>query len=138
MLAVKRIRLIGDHWDRVLERIARHAEPHCEVWQRAEHIVRHLPEWISGPRENIEERFQEIGGRVFLHGCALDDEIRMLHLIRNEIFNYVGDQAAPVTAVDLYGQEEFAIQLMHAFDAMVVALVRGHQQALREQIRTAA
>jgi hypothetical protein len=145
MLAVKRIRLVGEHRDQVLERILRRAGraeighlSRSELRRTAELIVTHLPQWMASPREAVDERFRAIGSRVFLDGVPLDGEIRALQLIRDDILGYVRDQAAPLNAVEVYAQEEFGLQLMHLFDVMTVSVVRGHEQALREQLEAAA
>jgi hypothetical protein len=71
-------------------------------------------------------------GRVrFEQNVPLHEAVRRIHLLKDKIIGFIHEQGLPMTALDLYGEEELEFKINRFFDAMIYQLVRGYEDAQR-------
>ena len=96
-------------------------------------LLGRLGHWLSpGAVEELELRYTGLGARLFQEDIPLTDSLRGLFLMRERILDYLEEQVASKSTMDLYAEEELDRRLARFFDRLAVYVTRGYEQALRK------
>src|SRR5215469_15012466 len=117
MLSARLIRLIESHHkqicDRILRDISRQPElthlqriPEIEVRERAQIILEHLGDWLSGNATEVEKKQEEVGQRRFEQTIPLHEAVRALCIMKYHVIEFVEEQGIPRDSLGLYAEEE--------------------------------
>jgi hypothetical protein len=144
MLSGKLIRLIEVHQqeitDRLLRDIHRYPElthlrqlPEVELRERSQNILENLGYWLAQTNEDeIAHKYVGIGKGRFHEGVPLHESVHALFLIKEKMFDFIGEQGFPPDALQLYAEEELERRVGRFFDLLVLHLVRGYEEAWRK------
>ena len=113
--------------------------PDAELREYGEHLLDRLGHWLAGGTEQELADYYEGTGRLrFEEGVPLNEAVKGLFLVKNKMIDFVLNQAAARTYMQLYAEEEFEHCIDRFFDILVWRLVKGYEQALRKTARAAA
>lgn len=149
MLSSRLIRMIGDHWEEITARVVRQIRiqaalrelgklPEPELRERARELLLNLGHWLVCPEEELAGRYQRLGETRFEEGIPLHELVCALHLIKEQMIEYVREQGICQTSVDVYAEEELLYNVDRVFDKLVYHVVRGYERALRGHARAVA
>jgi hypothetical protein len=143
MLSGRLIRLIETHSDEIARRAIRQIHedselthvgslPDSELRERAQAILRNLGHWLAaGRKAGVINQFEELGRLRFEEHIPLHETVRALHVVRNQMVDFLHEQGLPESTVDLYAEEELEERVTRFFDELVCHLVRGYEEALK-------
>jgi len=113
--------------------------PDAELREYGEHLLHRLGHWLEGGTEHELEQYYEDTGRLrFEEGVPLYEAVRGLFLVKNKMIDFVLNQAAAKTYMQLYAEEELEHRVDLFFDILICHLVKGYEKALRQSARMAA
>ena len=113
--------------------------PDAELREYGEHLLHRLGHWLEGGTEHELEQYYEDTGRLrFEEGVPLYEAVRGLFLVKNKMIDFVLNQAAAKTYMQLYAEEELEHRVDRFFDILIYHLVKGYENALRKSARAAA
>ena len=87
---------------------------------------------------DLERRYRMYGCARFEESIPLHEAVLRLFLLKESVIEFVHEQAVPMTAVDLYAEEELDQRVGHFFDAAIYHLVCGYENAMRSSGPTRA
>lgn len=149
MLSSKLLRLIESHSAEIGSRLilairgnpnmaTLAARPDIELKEWSAEILENLGALVSAPdEEQILRRCEALGRLRFEEAIPLHEAVLRYHILRGKIVGLVREQGMPMTALNLYAEEELDQRLGRVFDAMVYGLVRGYEAAMRHSVRLA-
>jgi hypothetical protein len=149
MLSGKLVHLIETHWNRitdsVIEAIRRESELQhlrtlldSELREWGDDLLHNLGHWLTvGSTDDLERRYERLGKMRFEQEIPLHESVRGLCLIREKTMEYVEENIASNSSVELYAEEELERRLGRFFDVLLVSLVRGYERALRKSLAAA-
>jgi hypothetical protein len=112
--------------------------PDAELREYGEHLLDRLGDWIEGGTEHqIGDYYEDAGRLRFEEGVPLYEAVRGLFLVKNKMIEFVLNQAAARTYMQLYAEGELEHRVDRFFDILVCHLVRGYEKALRRSARIA-
>ncbi|MBZ5726547.1 MAG: hypothetical protein LAP87_16295 [Acidobacteriia bacterium] len=150
MISTKLVQVIEDHWEEMAARLMREVRKHPEMPNLSQQSDAEFREWcrsvlkdlaysLSAPKgEEIERRFQVLGGMRFEENIPLHEAVLRLHILKDKIIGFVHEQGFPMTAMNLYAEEELELRIGRFFDACVYHVVRGYEGALSRAQRMAS
>ncbi len=104
--------------------------PPEELRQRVFEIYRHLGEWLLDKSEiDIERRYTEIGSRRAQQGVPLSQLIWAIILTKDNLWEFILDEAYPDRPVEIFGQRELLQLLDQFFDCAIHAAALGYERA---------
>ena len=148
MVTYKFVRLTEDHSDVLAtgllhkvqrsERTAAYCNvPPEELKQRVYEIYRHLGEWLLDKSEaEVERRYMEIGLRRALQDVPLSQLIWAIILTKDNLWEFILDEACPDRPVEIFGQQELLRLLDQFFDRAIHAAAVGYERAADARGRT--
>lgn len=150
MLSTKLVQLIETHWEEIAERLIREVRRNGETKNLAARPDSELREWCRAILENlgqlliikkeeeIRRRFEALGKNRFEENIPLHETVLRLHLLQDKIVGFVHEQGFPMTALQLYAEEELEQRMTRFFHACVYHVVRGYEAALLLEQRVAS
>ncbi len=150
MLSTKLVQLIETHWEEIAERLIREVRRNGEMKNLAAYPDSELRDWCRVILENlgqllgikkedeIRRRFEALGKIRFEENIPLHEAILRLHLLQDKIVAFVHEQGFPMTALQLYAEEELEQRMTRFFHAGVYHVVRGYEAALLLEQRVAS
>ena len=150
MLSTKLVQLIETHWEEIAERLIREVRRNGEMKNLAARPDSELREWCRVILENlgqllvikkedeIRRRFEALGKNRFEENIPLHEAVLRLHLLQDKIVAFVHEQGFPMTALQLYAEEELEQRMTRFFHACVYHVVRGYEAALLLEQRVAS
>src|SRR5437867_4750831 len=141
-LSSTRVQMVEDHAEAITERVvlriqrdARLREigrlPESELRARARDLAKNLGRWLVSKDEEIEKRYEDLGHQRFQESIPLHETVHALHIIKEEMIDFVRDQGVAQTTVQMYAEEELEYCVNRFFDQVVYHFVRGYERALR-------
>ena len=148
MLSHQLIRMIEDQWEqlaeRVLGKIRRDPQlvhlgrlPNSELREWARDVLKNLDHWLSERRE-LGQRYEGLGRLRFEESIPLCEAVHGIHLLKEEMIDFVRSRGFGRTSVELYAEEELEHRVDHFFDWLVEHFVYGYEEALRKAAHFAA
>jgi hypothetical protein len=149
MLSVKLAHLIENHWEELASRLIRAVRAHPDMERLAGRSDMELRGWCrevlsnlgylltASSDEDVKRRFQLLGQMRFEENIPLHEVVLRAQLLKDKIIGFIHEQGLPMTALDLYSEEELEQRMGHFFDAMVYHVVKGYEEARHVSARTA-
>ena len=141
MLSTRLLNKIEQNWERIAAAVvlAVHTNDQVQRYRlldedelraRARDIVTNLGLWLHA-KDDVEtgRRYEALGHMRYEQGYPLQEVIAQLHLIERKIADYVQDENAAQTAVDLYSEIEMIRALHRYFQVVQYSVVAGYEQA---------
>jgi hypothetical protein len=136
--------MVSDHWEQIAARVQRQVRndskllelgklPEVELRERAREILQGLGAWLVSPEEDLGQSSEARGRRRFEEGIPLHEVVYSLQLLRENMIQWVRDQALAQTPLDLYAEEELERGADRIFDKIIYHFVRGYERAMREE-----
>jgi hypothetical protein len=141
MLAMRLVRLIEIHADRLSQSLTRRLEhdPHCaelkrvpreELEARSYEIFSHLTEWLLYKTEHdLERAYAEIGVRRAGQQVALSHVVYAVTATKEQLWAFLQDEGVVTKPVELFGEMELFRLLDQFFDKALYYLVAGYEGA---------
>ncbi len=150
MLSTRLVQLIESNWEEIAARLARAIRnnpemenlancPESEIREWCREILANLGYLLTATKDQeVHRRFEILGRMRFEENIPLHEAVLRFHLLKDKIIGFVHEQGFPMTAVQLYAEEELEQRMNRFFDACVYHLVRGYENALRVAQRLAS
>lgn len=150
MLSTKLVQLIESNWEEIADRVVRAVKKHPDLANLASRPDLELREWcremlqnlgflLSATKdEELQRRFEVLGKVRFEENIPLHEAVLRVHLLKDKVIGFIHEQGFPMSAMQLYAEEELEHRLSRLFDACVYYLVRGYENAIRFEHRLAS
>jgi hypothetical protein len=145
MLSYRLVRLIETHADTLAAGLEKkvlssayvtcfHTIPPHELRERVYEIYRHLGDWLLGKNKvDIEQRYREIGARRALQKVPLAELIQAIVLTKENLWEFLKDEAVLDRAVEIMGELELLQMLEQFFDRAIYFAAVGYQEQVEHQ-----
>ena len=142
MISRSLVQMIEDHCESITARIVRKLRedpllpqmgtlPESELRDRTREVVKNLGHWLVPGRENeITRRYELLGRRRLEESIPLQEVVRALQTLKDNILDHVREQGLARSAVELYAEEQLEQQVGRFFDSAVYQVVCGYQGAM--------
>jgi len=142
MVSRSLIQMIEDHCDSITARIVRELRedpllpqmgtlPESELRDRTREVVKNLGHWlVPGQESEIARRYELLGRGRHEESIPLQEVVRALHTLKDNILDHVREQGLGRTAVQLYAEEQLEQRVSRFFDSAVYHVVCGYQGAM--------
>lgn len=139
MLAMRLVRLIESHADRLSHSLTRTLEhdPHCagldkvpaeELNFRSYEIYRHLSEWLLSKTErDLERAYTEIGIRRARQGVAFSHVLYAMEATKEVLWTFLQEEGVVTKPVELFGEMELFRLLDQFFDKALYYMAAGYE-----------
>jgi len=105
---------------------------------RVYEIYRHLGEWLLHKNEaDIEQRYTEIGARRAQQGVPLSEVIWAIVLTKQNLWEFILDEAYPDRPVEILGKQELLQLLDQFFDRAMHSAAVGYEWAMDNENKLA-
>jgi len=150
MLSAKLVQLIESHWREIAARLIQAVhnnpemshlakKPDLELREWCQNILENLGYYISTPKdEEVKGRYRTFGRLRFEENVPLSEAVLRLQVLKEKIIGFVREQGFPMTAVQLYANQELEQRIGRFFDAMVYHVVCGYEDQMRRALRRAS
>jgi hypothetical protein len=149
LLSERLVRLIQNHSEGLAAALVEKVRVHPDLSTLAKcspvllgdwcaHQIGYLNSSLLAEGKLNEETYNSLGRLRFEESIPLHEAVLRLFLLKDTIVEFVHDQGFPLTALDLYAQEEIEQRVSRFFDAAVYHVVCGYEQAMREPARRRA
>ncbi len=150
MLSTKLVQLIESHWEEIAARLIREVRRNSDTRTLSMRSDAELREWcqsilehlglllIAKKDDELRRRFEIYGRRRFEENTPLPEAVLRLHLLQDTIVAFVHEQGFPMTALQLYAEEELEQRMTRFFHACVYSVVRGFEAAKHLEQRVAS
>ena len=146
LLSGKLIQLIQDHADSIARTLTERVRSHPDLHVLAKRPSNELTRWCSDQvtnlnsslmagRNELKQRYRAFGSARFEESIPLHEAVLRLLLLKDSIIEFVHEQGLPMTALDLYTQEELEHRIGRFFDIAVYSVVCGYEEALQKAAR---
>lgn len=150
MLSTRLVQLIENNWSVLAARtwqtvkkhpdtptLAKQSEADLRDWCQA--ILENLGETLALPKDaEFQRRFQLAGRLRFQENIPLHEAVLRLQILKEKIIGFVHEQGFPMTALQLYAEEELEQRVGRFFDTCVYHVVRGYEEAWRRSAAMAS
>jgi hypothetical protein len=142
LLSGRLVRLIQDHSDGIADALLDRVRNHPDLTVLAKRSQRELHDWCAeqvtylnasllAKGEELKPRYESFGRARFSESIPLHEAVLRFFLLKDTIIELVHTQALPMTALDLYAEEELEQRICRFFDAAVYHVVCGYEEAMR-------
>jgi hypothetical protein len=150
MIGTNLIDLIESDWEEIAARVIRAIRRHPDLEHLAKRPDLDLREWCREilekigvlmsvrKSEDVERRFEILGKMRFEEQVPLHEAVLRLHLLKDEIIGFIHERGLPMTAMQLYAEEELELRIGRFLDECVYRVVRGYEKAMRLERRLAS
>lgn len=141
MLAMRLVRLIETHADRLSENLTRRLEndtfcaelrkvPREELEARSYEIFSHLTDWLLYKTEyDLERAYTEIGIRRAKQQVALSHVLYAVNATKEQLWAFLQDEGVVTKPVELFAEMELFRLLDQFFDKALYYLAVGYEGA---------
>jgi hypothetical protein len=150
MISTKLIQLIETDWEEIAARVIRDVRRHPDMENLAKRSDLDLREWCreilekigvlmsARKSEDVQKRFEILGKMRFEEEVPLHEAVLRIHILKDDIVSFIHERGLPMTAVQLYAEEELELRIGRFLDECVYRLVRGYERAMRLERRLAS
>jgi hypothetical protein len=140
MLSLKMVQLIEQHSDELADGIVaklRHSPrtvslrkiPTVELHNRIKETLHLLHTWLlTNKGHHVEERYRELGRHHAAHEVSLPDLCWAIVLIKEHLWEFVGQRAFHTTPVEIHAEMELMRLLDLFFDGIIYHVAEGYEQ----------
>jgi hypothetical protein len=141
MLSAKLVQLIENNWEEITTRLIRSVRAHPGMLHLSKRPDLELREWCrdilanlgvlltASKDEDVNRRFEEMGRHRFEEDIPLHEAVLRFHLLNDGIVRFIHEQGFPMTALQLYAEEELEQRVGRFFDSAVYSVVCGYERA---------
>jgi hypothetical protein len=113
--------------------------PDAELRDYGRYLLERLGDWLAaGNQQELAAHYEAAGRKRYRAGIPLYEAVRGLFLVKDKMIDFVLDQAAARTFMQLYAEEELEHRVDRFFDILVCHMIRGYEQELRNTAGAAA
>jgi hypothetical protein len=150
VLSTRLVQLIEDHCDEIASRMIATVRKHQDLPNLAAKTDAELKEWThqivsqlgyllsASKDQDVRRRFEVLGRIRFEENIPLHEAVLRFQLLKDKIIGFIHEQGFPMSAMQLYAEEELELRMSRFFDACIYHLVRGYEAALRRSARVMA
>jgi hypothetical protein len=147
MLSTKMVELIESNWEEIANRVVRAVKKHPDLQNLARCSDLELRDWCREMLQNlgyllsatkdfeVQRRFEVLGKARFEDHIPLHEAVLRMQLLKDKVIGFVHEQGFPMSAMQLYAEEELEFRLSRLFDAGVYRIVRGYESAISVEQR---
>ena len=150
MLSTRLVQLIETNCEEIATRLiqALRKRPDAQTLARCSDLE--LREWCreilanmgyllsASKDEDVHLRFKVLGRMRFEENIPLHEAVLRFQLLKDKIIGFVHEQGFPMTAMQLYAEEELEHRMSSFFDACIYHLVCGYEDAIHRAQRIAS
>jgi hypothetical protein len=150
MLSTRLVQLIETNWEEITSRLivairqnpempnlARKSDMEIREWSRK--ILENLGRILAAPKDEATRRdFRVMGRTRFEEKVPLHEAVLRLQVLKDKIIGFVHEQGFPMTAMQLFAEEELELRMGRFFDDSVYHIVRGYEDGMRVAKRMAS
>jgi hypothetical protein len=134
-IAARVIRAIRRHPD--MEHLSKRSDLDLRDWCRE--ILEQIGTLMSARKsDDVQKRFEILGKLRFEEQVPLHEAVLRFHMLKDEIVSFIHEKGLPMTAIQLYAEEELEHRIDRFFDDCVYRIVRGYERAMRVEQRLAS
>ena len=149
MLSVRLMQLIEGHWEEIANRlivaIRSHPDtqglavrPEIEIREWCREILQNLGYLLTASKEDeVKRRLRVLGRMRFEENIPLHEAVLRVQILKDKILGFVHDQGFPLTALEIYAEEELERRIGRFFDAVTYHIVCGYERAQSVAARVA-
>ncbi len=150
MLSTRLVKLIESNWEEIATRLIVAVRKHPDLENLAslsdlelrgwcQEILENLGYLLSVRREDeVRQRFEVLGRMRFEEKIPLHEAVLRIHLLKDKIIGFIHEQGFPMSAAQLYAEEELEHRINLFLDACVYHVVRGYEDSARLERRLRA
>ncbi len=150
MLSTRLVKLIESNWEEIATRlivtVRKHPDlenlaslPDLELRGWCQELLENLGYLLSVRREDeVRQRFEILGQMRFEEKIPLHEAVLRIHLLKDKIIGFIHEQGFPMSAAQLYAEEELEHRINLFLDACVYHVVRGYEASARLERRLRA
>lgn len=150
MLSVRLIRLVEDHSNEIMMRVAHRIRndphfshirrlPEAELHEWVQNVLANLYHWLADAREEEVAAHYEAHGRLrFEEEVPLHECVRGVCVLKQKVLDFVQEQGLEKSSLNLYAEEELENRLGRFFDLAICGMVSGYERAMRKACKMAA
>ncbi len=151
MISRTLVQMIEDNSDRITNRIVERQRadpalaqlgklPESELRDRIHEVLKNLGKWLVEGREGeTARRYEALGKRRFEEGIPLHEVVKALHMLRENMIDFVREQeGVRANSLQLYAEEELEHMVGLFFDRAVYHVVHGYEMELHRPAGAAA
>lgn len=140
MLSLRMIQLIEEHSDELADGIVARLHhsprtltlrriPVTDLHSRIQTTLHHLHGWLLTTEGNqVQERYRELGRHHAEHEVSLPDLCWAIVLIKEHLWDFVGQRAFHTTPVEIHAEMELMRLLDLFFDGMIYHVAEGYEE----------
>jgi hypothetical protein len=150
MLSTKLVKLIESNWEEIATRLTVAVRKHPDMEHLAslpdldmriwcQEILENLGYLLSIRREEeVRRRFEILGKMRFEEKIPLHEAVLRVHLLKDKVIGFIHEQGFPMSAAQLYAEEELEHRINIFLDACVYHIVRGYEASVHLERRLRA
>jgi signal transduction histidine kinase len=150
MISTQLVQLIENNWEEIAKRVIRDMRQHPDMQNLARKADLELREWCreileqlgvlmsARKDQEVQRRFEVLGKIRFEEKIPLHEAVLRFHILKDHIVRFIHERGFPMTAIQLYAEEELEQRMGRFFDECVYRVVRGYERALRLEQRVAS
>ena len=150
MLSTRLVQLIEQNWEEITTRLITAIHKHPDLQNLAAKTDGELREWCqnilgnlgyllsASGDEEVKRRFEVLGRIRFEENIPLHETVLRFQLLKDKIVGFIHEQGFPMSAMQLYAEEELEQRMDRFFDACIYHVVRGYEAAMRRSARVGA
>jgi hypothetical protein len=105
--------------------------PMSELRDRVHEVLTNLGRWlVEGQEGETGRRYEALGKRRFEEGIPLHEVVKALHLLRENMIDFVREQGFGANSLQVYAEEELEHMVGLFFDRAVYHVVHGYETEL--------
>lgn len=107
-----------------------------ELGNRIQEMLSQFHEWLltKEDRRNVQERYRRLGRQHATQHVSLPDLCRAVVVIKEHLWDFVGQHAFHTAPMDLHAELELARFVNVFFDGMICYFAEGYEQFRREMV----
>ena len=147
MLSTRLVKLIESNWEEIATRLIVAVRKNPDMENLASKPDLELREWCQDILENLgyllsagrgaefQKSFEILGRMRFEEKIPLHEAVLRLHLLKDKLIGFIHEQGFPMSAAQLYAEEELEHRINVFLDACVYHIVRGYEARIRLERR---
>jgi hypothetical protein len=150
MLSAKLVQLIEANWQDIADRLIRKVRNHPDLKVVASRPDAEIRDWVHEILGNLNhllsirtdeefgKRFETLGRTRFEQNIPLHEAVLRFQMLHDVTVSYIHEHGFPMSALEMYAEEELERRMCRFFHASIYHVVRGYETALRLESRLAS
>ena len=136
--------MVSHHWEEIASRAVRRVRrdapllglgqyPESDLRARARAVLENLGTWLVTNDKEIALRYERLGRLRFEEGVPLHELIYGWQVLKSAMVQFVREREHTGSPLEVYADRELQRGADRIFDVMTYAVVRGYEQAMRDE-----